>query len=46
MRTIFYEHLTFGDPTPAGAVTVEHGVAQIPPELAWINTVQTGAEPR
>jgi hypothetical protein len=30
MRTIFYEHLTFGDPTPAGAVTLEHGVAQIP----------------
>jgi hypothetical protein len=39
MRTIFYEHLTFGEATPAGTVTLEHGVAQIPPELAWINKV-------
>jgi hypothetical protein len=43
MRTTFYRLQTFEAPTPsiiapAGTVTLEHGVAQIPPELAWINT--------
>jgi hypothetical protein len=38
-QAIFYEHRDFGHPAPVGTVTLDHGVAQIPPELTFINTV-------
>jgi hypothetical protein len=39
VHATFYEHRDFGHPAPVGTVTLDHGVAQIPPELAWITTV-------
>jgi hypothetical protein len=38
LHATFYEHRVFGHPEPCGVVTLENGVAQIPPELDFINT--------
>jgi hypothetical protein len=38
MHATFYEHRVFGHPEPCDVVTLENGVAQIPPELDFINT--------
>jgi hypothetical protein len=38
VHATFYEHRVFGQPEPCGVVTLENGVAQIPPELDFINT--------
>jgi hypothetical protein len=37
LHATFYEHRVFGHPEPCGVVTLENGVAQIPPELDFIN---------